>query len=127
METEKPIIDVDELLINQGNKEYKIQFIANESYNQNEMILKVFQNNSKENYNPKTSVYKIITALPDYIIINEDLKIFFSRFDERKIFSIDCLISIFEIFEALNWEEIKKYILIDYKLENQRLFHLDTI
>ena len=50
METEKPIIDVDELLINQGNKEYKIQFIANESYNQNEMILKVFQNNSKENY-----------------------------------------------------------------------------
>ena len=50
METEKPIIDVDELIINQGNKEYKIQFIANESYNQNEMILKVFQNNSKENY-----------------------------------------------------------------------------
>ena len=27
------------------------------------------------------------------------------------------MISIFEIFEALNWEEIKKYILIVYKLE----------
>ena len=35
----------------------------------------------------------------------------------EKLFTIDCLISIFEIFEALNWENIKQYIPIDYQCD----------
>ena len=61
MEAAKPIIEtitknneeinyIQELEIKKENKEYKIQFVVNESYNQNKMILKVFQNNSKEYY-----------------------------------------------------------------------------
>ena len=72
----------------------------------------------EENYNPLKSIYKIISSLPPYTYINEKLKKILQENDlvDEKLFSINCLISIFEIFEALCWNEIKNNISIDYKL-----------
>ena len=73
----------------------------------------------KENYQLEAPISKIIINLPNFILINEELKNFF--YDnyklDKKLFTVDCLISIFEIFEALNWEIIKKNILMDYMIE----------
>ena len=75
---------------------------------------------NKENYNPQMSLYKIIINLPPYIIINEELKNFLTKNKEpyanENLFTINCLVSIFEIFEGLCWGEIKKNILEDYKI-----------
>ena len=62
----------------------------------------------EENYNPLKSIYKIISSLPPYTYINEKLKKILQENDlaDEKLFSINCLISIFEIFEALCWNEI---------------------
>ena len=74
----------------------------------------------KENFAPKKLIYQIITSFPPYLSINEKLKNFLqSCYDnhcDEKLFSIDSLISIFEIFEALCWNMIKKEINPDYKL-----------
>jgi len=36
---------------------------------------------------------------------------------EEKVFTINTLVSIFEYFEALCWDDIKKDVLLDYKIE----------
>ena len=36
---------------------------------------------------------------------------------EEKVFTINSLVSIFEYFEALCWDDIKKDVLLDYKIE----------
>ena len=75
----------------------------------------------KENYESSHLIHKVIEGLPDYIILNQELKTMFKEtyeyFMEEKVFSIDCLVSIFEYFEALCWKEINGNILLDYKLE----------
>ena len=75
----------------------------------------------KENFDPKKLIYQIITSFPPYLSINEKLKKFLNSTYENnsseKLFSIDSLISIFEIFEALCWDMIKNEINPDYKLD----------
>ena len=73
----------------------------------------------KENYEPKELIFKIINDLSEYITINEQLKKMFKDAHEYfmdEIFSIDCLVSIFEYFESLCWQDMKQYILQDYHL-----------
>ena len=75
----------------------------------------------KENYDSNTLIYTIINNLPDYIILNKELKNMFKEtyeyFMEEIMFSIDSLVSIFEYFEAICWEEIKKNINKNYQLK----------
>ena len=74
----------------------------------------------KENYEPNELIFKIIYDLNEYILINEELKKMFKDayeyFLNEPIFSIDCLVSIFEYFECLCWTDMKKYMLKDYQL-----------
>ena len=76
----------------------------------------------KENYDQNQFIYKIIESLPNFIIINEKLKnLFKSKYEyadpQQKIFTLNSLVSIFEYFESLCWNEIKKNVPIDYQLE----------
>ena len=74
----------------------------------------------KQNYEQDHLIYKIIETLPPYIILNQNLIKMFkekNEYFEEKIFTINSLVSIFEYFEALCWEDIQANILIDYKLE----------
>ena len=73
---------------------------------------------SKENYDSKVLLYNIVKTLPSYVNIEEKLFLFLTiqMHHELNLFSVDCLIYIFEIFEDLCWKEIKKNINYDYKL-----------
>lgn len=72
----------------------------------------------KENYEKNYLINKVIKGLPEYIILNKELKEMFenSTHGNEQIFSIDTLVPIFEYFEALCWKSMKKNILPDYKL-----------
>ena len=75
----------------------------------------------KQNYDQEHFIYKIIENLPNYIILNENLKnLFKTKYEyadpKQKIFTINSLVSIFEYFESLCWNEIKNNIPPDYKL-----------
>ena len=75
----------------------------------------------KENYEPNYFIYNVIDNLPEYIILNQDLKTMFKGnseyfMDEPK-FSINTLVSIFEYLEDLCWKEIKENIMPNYKLK----------
>ena len=72
----------------------------------------------KKNYDPNNFIYKIIEVLPNYIILNDKLiHMFKSKYEftdlNQKVFTINSLASIFEYFESLRWNEIKKNILPD--------------
>ena len=75
----------------------------------------------KENYSEDYLIIKIIESLPKYIILNPKLIQFFKTKNEyylqEKLFTINSLVSIFEYFEALCWEDIKNNINFDYQLE----------
>ena len=73
----------------------------------------------KENYEQKHLIYDIIETLPKYVILNEDLINLFKKHNnsENKIFTVNSLVSIFEFFEKLCWEQIKKTVSADYQLE----------
>ena len=76
----------------------------------------------KENYEQDYSLYKIIEKLPKYIILNEELISLFKKYNNNndkncKLFSVNSLVGIFDYFEALCWDEIKKHIPPDYKQE----------
>ena len=75
----------------------------------------------KQNYEQEYLIYKIIETLPGYIILNQELVKMFKEskdiYIEKKIFTVNSLVPIFEYFEALCWKDIKTTILEDYKLE----------
>ena len=77
----------------------------------------------KENYEENYMIYKIIEALPDIIILNEELKKLFKnkyeyyKDEKEKVFTINSLVSVFEYFETLCWKDMSKNILPDYQLE----------
>ena len=75
----------------------------------------------KQNYNQEHLIYVIIEAIPKFIVLNPIFVKFFKEkyelYMEEKIFTINTLVSIFEYFEALCWDEIKKDVLPDYKIE----------
>ena len=76
---------------------------------------------NKQNYEQEYLIYKIIETLPGYIILNQELVKMFKEskdiYIEKKIFTVNSLVPIFEYFEALCWKDIKTNILEDYKLE----------
>ena len=76
----------------------------------------------KQNYDQNHFIYKIIETLPNYIILNDKLvNEFKSKYEfmdpQQKVFTVNSLVSIFEYFESLCWNEIKKNILPDYQLD----------
>ena len=74
----------------------------------------------KENYKQHYSLFDIIQKLPKYIILNEDLlKMITNNYNQsgnKNSFTTNSLVSFYEYFEYLCWEDFKKYILQDYKI-----------
>ena len=96
----------------------------------------------RENYDKMDSLYDIIIKLPNHISISDELKQFFkinknnninnkegkdfnllsnnndnnnkNEIDDNIYFSINTLISIFELFEHLCWESLKENLVGDY-------------
>ena len=74
----------------------------------------------KENYEQNYLIYDIIkNHLPKYVILNEELLKLISKkhsqSQNNKSFTVNSLVSIFEYFEDLCWEDIKKYIPLDFQ------------
>lgn len=82
-------------------------------------LLIVMNENIKENYNTNITIYETIINLPSYIVLNEKLVNFFkyNYEDNKTLFLVESLFPIFEIFEALCWDNIATNILPDYKLK----------
>ena len=83
-----------------------------------------------DNYDSNILIYEVLKSFPSYIILNEELKEFLANEYEnnRKMFAINTLISIFEYFENLCWDETKKHISADFKLklkEDDKQYILD--
>ena len=72
-----------------------------------------------DNHDPNKFVYDIIRDLPPFIFLNEELKTFLENQSsfKSKTFKINTLISMFEYCEAYCWEENKKQISPDFKLD----------
>ena len=73
-----------------------------------------------ENYNYNYLLYNVIEKFPKYIKINEELiKMFkINQYQNRqKYFTLMTLVPIYEYFEKLCWEEIKKNVLLDYQIK----------
>ena len=111
--TEKEKEAINELLKNNNSSKFHNELFSSLQILMNEIM--------KDNYEQNYSIYKIIESLPTYIIINEEfiklLKNEFECYPDEKIFTVNSLVSLFEYSEALSWKEIKKYILIDYRIE----------
>jgi len=72
----------------------------------------------KENYAQNYLLYDIIKKLPKYIILNEDIvKLMDDNYNDKNSFTINSLVSFFEYFEDLCWNQIKKHIPSNYQLE----------
>jgi len=74
----------------------------------------------KDNYSQNEIIYDIITKLSKYIKLNQELIQFLKKHKElgnKNSFTVKTLIPLFEYFEKLCWEDIKKNVLPDYKLE----------
>ena len=71
------------------------------------------------NYESDYPIYKIIGRLPKYIPINYELLNCFREGNEKnkKYFTINKLINIFEIFEELCWKDMEQYLPLDYKID----------
>ena len=70
----------------------------------------------KENYNDNEEIHKIIRSMPDYIKIYDKVRQFFSN-QSNKIFSVNKLMSIYNIIELECWEQFKKNLNDQYKFE----------
>jgi len=112
--SEEEKLALNDLLENNNNSQFYNDVFASLQILMNEII--------KENYDQNHFIYKIIEALPNYIILNEKLKnVFKEKYQysdpNNKVFTINSLVSIFEYFESLCWNEIKKNVPPDYQLE----------
>ena len=75
----------------------------------------------KENYEQNYLIYDIIkNHLPKYVILNEEFVKLINNKDAQSknnnSFTVNSLVSIFEYFEDLCWEDIKNYIPLDFKM-----------
>ena len=107
-EDEKNYINKSLKNINDDNKVYNDIFSS----------LQILMNEIlKENYQQNYLLYDIIQNIPKYVILNDELiKLIENRYNKSKFsFTINSLVSIFEYFEELCWESIKKYIPEDFK------------
>jgi len=72
----------------------------------------------KENYDQNYLLYDIIKKLPKYIILNEDItKLMHDNYNDKNSFTINSLVSFFEYFEDLCWNQIKNFIPSKYQVE----------
>ena len=73
----------------------------------------------KDNYKQNSLISDIINKIPRYLILNEYLinLINTNCYLNNIIFTVNSLVSIFEYFEELCWEDIQKYIPIDFKTQ----------
>ena len=97
--------------INNNTKYY------NDIFSSLQIIMKEIVN---ENYNQEHLIYNAIEKFPKYIKLNEELVNMFKRYiyqEEKKYFTLMTLVPIYEYFEKICWEEIKKYVLKDYQIE----------
>ena len=107
--TEKERNCIDVLKANKNNRVYNDIFSSLQIL-MNEII--------KENYDQNYLLYDIIKKLPKYIILNEDIiKLMDDNCNDTNSFTINSLVSFFEYFEDLCWNQIKKYIPLKYQLE----------
>ena len=106
-ETERNCIDALK-----QNKNYRV-------YNDIFSSLQILMNEIiKENYDQNYLLYDIIKKLPKYIILNDDItKLMENNYNNKSCFTINSLVSFFEYFEDLCWNQIKKHIPSNYKLE----------
>ena len=70
----------------------------------------------KENYGQNKSLAEIIDNLPRYIQLNEKLVDFFRKqiYGDVQLFTVNTLVTIFDYFESLCWNDIKKNIPPDF-------------
>ena len=107
--TEKERNCIDVLKANKNNRVYNDIFSSLQIL-MNEII--------KENYDQNYLLYDIIKKLPKYIILNEDIiKLMDVNYNDKNSFTINSLVSFFEYFEDLCWNQIKKYIPLKYQFE----------
>ena len=66
----------------------------------------------KDYYDPNTLISQIVNSLPNLIIPNQSLKDFF-----KEKFAVNSILSIYEYFELLCWDQIKISISEIYNLE----------
>jgi hypothetical protein len=106
-ETERNCIDALK-----QNKNYRV-------YNDIFSSLQILMNEIiKENYDQNYLLYDIVKKLPKYIILNDDItKLMENNYNNKSCFTINSLVSFFEYFEDLCWNQIKKHIPSNYKLE----------
>ena len=107
------------------NKNYRV-------YNDIFSSLQILMNEIiKENYDQNYLLYDIVKKLPKYIILNEDIiKLMDDNYNDKNSFTINSLVSFFEYFEDLCWNQIKKHIPSNYQLEindNTKQYILNSI
>ena len=104
---------INKIIENNNNSKFYKEIFASLQILMNQIV--------KENYNEKYLINKIINNLPKYFILKVELKELFKsksyEEENNKNFTVDSLVSIFEYFEDLCWNEIKKNVLPDYQLE----------
>ena len=105
------------------NKNYRL-------YNDIFSSLQILMNEIiKNNYDQNYLLYDIVKKLPKYIILNDDItKLMENNYNNKSCFTINSLVSFFEYFEDLCWNQIKKHIPSNYKLEmnsNDKQYILD--
>ena len=115
---QKPLSEEEKISLSELTKNNNVKLI-NEVF----ASLQILMNEIiKENYNQDVLIYDIIEKLPNYIILNKELVNLLKNkkdyYMNEKVFTINSLISVFEYFEALCWNQIKdeKNILDDYRL-----------
>ena len=103
---------INELLRNNNNSKF-----YNDVFSSLQILMKEIMN---DNYSQNELIYNIIEKLSKYIKFNEELVLLLKKhrnFEDQKIFTVKALVPIFEYFEKLCWEDIKKNVLPDYQLE----------
>ncbi len=116
---------LNELLLQNNNK-----YFINDSFSSLQTLMNVINQN---NYEQNILIYNIIESLSKNIIINNEIftllkdkdqdkegcnQILFNLlYGKKKLFTINSLVSIFEYFESICWDEMKKRIPLDYQLK----------
>ena len=114
---QRELNDDEKYILNKFAKEHDSNKFNNDVFSSLQILMNEIL---KENYEKNYTINKVIESLPEYIILNQELKKMFensSQFGNQQIFSIDTLVPIFEYFEALCWKSIKNNILPDYQLK----------
>ena len=111
--SEEEINILNDLLKNNNNNKFYQDISSSLQLIMNQLII--------DNYDPNKYIYEIIKDLPPFMIINNELKnlleTHYQYGQKSDSFKIGSLISIYEYFENYCWEEMKKHISPDLKIE----------